>query len=93
MIDLRDSTVLVNNVEEYIAVTKIAMKQGFKWASGNSLNRVLCDFPTRLEFQKTYQTYYESWPGRQPRDYPNCMVLIKGVRKLILIRQKGGGND
>ena len=24
MIDLRDSTVLVNNVEEYIAVTKIA---------------------------------------------------------------------
>lgn len=27
MIDLRDSTVLVNNVEEYIAVTKIAKKQ------------------------------------------------------------------
>lgn len=24
MVDLRDSTVLVNNVEEYIAVTKIA---------------------------------------------------------------------
>lgn len=34
MIDLRDSTVLVNNVEEYIAVTKIAKKQGFRWASG-----------------------------------------------------------
>ena len=29
MIDLRDSTVLVNNIEEYIAVTQIAKKQGF----------------------------------------------------------------
>lgn len=28
MVDLRDSTVLVNNVEEYIAVAKIAKKQG-----------------------------------------------------------------
>lgn len=91
MIDLRDSTVLVNNVKEYRAITKIAMKQGFKWASGDPLNRICCHFPTRLEFKRTYQTYYGAWIGCQPRDYPNCMVLIKGVRKLILIRQKGGG--
>jgi hypothetical protein len=45
MVDLRDSTVLVNNVEEYIAVAKIAKKQGFRWASGAPLNRVLCEFP------------------------------------------------
>lgn len=34
MIDLRDSTVLVNNVKEYRAITKIAKKQGFRWVSG-----------------------------------------------------------
>ena len=28
MVDLRDSTVLVNNVEEYIAVAKIALDGG-----------------------------------------------------------------
>ena len=54
MIDLRDSTVLVNNVEEYIAVAKIAKKQGFRWASGAPLNRVFCEFPTRLEFNRKY---------------------------------------
>lgn len=52
MIDLRDSTVLVNNVEEYIAVTKIAKKQGFRWASWAPLSIVLCEFPTRLEFNR-----------------------------------------
>lgn len=52
MVDLRDSTVLVNNVEEYIAVAKIAKKQGFRWVSGAPLNRVLCEFPTRLEFSR-----------------------------------------
>lgn len=52
MIDLRDSTVLVNNVEEYIAVTKIAKKQGFRWVSWAPLSIVLCEFPTRLEFSK-----------------------------------------
>ena len=63
MIDLRDSTVLVNNVEEYIAVTKIAKKQGFRWASGNDLNTVLCVFPTRLEFNRRYETYWGSRRG------------------------------
>ena len=43
MIDLRDSTVLVNNVEEYIAVTKIAKKQGFRWADGTALTNIFCD--------------------------------------------------
>ena len=73
MIDLRDSTVLVNNVEEYIAVTKIAKKQGFRWVSGAPLNRVLCEFPTRLEFSK-------------------CMELIKGVRRLIMVRKEMANN-
>lgn len=44
MIDLRDSTVLVNNVKEYRVITKIAKKQGFRWASGDSLNRICCHF-------------------------------------------------
>lgn len=88
MIDLRDSTVLVNNVEEYIAVTKIAKKQGFRWASGVSLNRVLCEFPTRLEFNRRYETYWGSSRGRYARDYPKCMELIKGVRRLIMVRKE-----
>lgn len=33
MIDLRDSTVLVNNVKEYRAITKIAIEQGFTWGN------------------------------------------------------------
>ena len=45
MIDLRDSTVLVNNVEEYIAVAKIAKKQGFRWASGPPLIGGFWGFP------------------------------------------------
>lgn len=56
MIDLRDSTVLVNNVKEYRVITKIAKKQGFRWASGDSLNRICCHFPTRLEFNRRYET-------------------------------------
>lgn len=63
MIDLRDSTVLVNNVEEYIAVTKIAKKQGFRWASWAPLSIVLCEFPTRLEFNRKYETYWGSSRG------------------------------
>lgn len=88
MIDLRDSTVLVNNVEEYITVTKIAKKQGFRWASGASLNTVLCEFPTRLEFNRRYETYWGSNSERCARDYPKCMELIKGVRRLIMIREE-----
>lgn len=91
MIDLRDCTVKVNNEKEYEVIIKIAMKQGFHWATGDSLSQRFGSTPTRLEFTKDYRTYYGAWPGCQPRDYPNCMVLIKGVRKLILIRQKGGG--
>lgn len=88
MIDLRDSTVLVNNVEEYIAVTKIAKKQGFRWASGASLNIVLCGFPTRLEFNRRYETYWGSNSERCARDYPRYLDIIKGVRRLIMIREE-----
>lgn len=87
MIDLRDSTVLVNNVEEYVAVIKIAKKQGFRWASGASLNTVLCEFPTRLEFNRRYETYWDSRRGRCARDYPKCMALVGGVRRLIMTRK------
>lgn len=88
MIDLRDSTVLVNNIEEYRAIAKIAMKQGFKWASENSLNEILCDLPTRLEFRANYYTRYNSWRGACSQDYSDCRVLINGVRRLIMIRQR-----
>lgn len=88
MIDLRDSTVLVNNVKEYVAVTKIAKKQGFRWANGHSLNRVLCEFPTRLEFNRRYETYWGSRRGRCARDYPECMALVGGVRRLIMVRKE-----
>lgn len=69
MIDLRDSTVLVNNVEEYIAVTKIAKKQGFRWVSWAPLSIVLCEFPTRLEFNRKYETYW---------------VVVEDVHEIIL---------
>lgn len=88
MIDLRDSTVLVNNVEEYIAVAKIAKKQGFRWVSGAPLNRVLCVFPTRLEFNRRYETYWGSRRGRCTRDYPRYSDIIKGVRRLIMVRKE-----
>ncbi len=88
MIDLRDSTVLVNNVEEYIAVAKIAKKQGFRWVSGSPLNKVLCEFPTRLEFSRRYETYCNSRRGRCARDYPKCMVLVGGLRRLIMTRKE-----
>ncbi len=88
MIDLRDSTVLVNNVEEYIAVTKIAKKQGFRWASWAPLSIVLCEFPTRLEFNRRYETYWSSRRGRCARDYPKCMALVGGVRRLIMTRKE-----
>lgn len=88
MIDLRDSTVLVNNIKEYAAVTKIAKKQGFRWASGSSLNAILCEFPTRLEFTKDYETYWNSRRGRCARDYPKCMALVGGLRRLIMVRKE-----
>ena len=88
MIDLRDSTVLVNNVEEYIAVTKIAKKQGFRWVSGSPLNKVLCEFPTRLEFSRRYETYWNSRRGRCARDY-QCKDIMSTLRCLILKRKEG----
>lgn len=88
MIDLRDSTVLVNNIKEYAAVTKIAKKQGFRWASGSSLNAILCEFPTRLEFDMEYRTYWDASRGSRTRDYPKCMDLVEGVRRLIMIRKE-----
>lgn len=88
MIDLRDSTVLVNNIKEYSAITKIAMKQGFTWAFGDSLNKVFCRFPTRLEFNRKYETYWGSSRGRCARDYPRYLDIIKGVRRLIMVRKE-----
>ena len=88
MIDLRDSTVLVNNVKEYRAITKIAKKQSFRWASGDSLNRICCHFPTRLEFNRKYETYWGSSRGRCARDYPRYLDIIKGVRRLIMVRKE-----
>lgn len=88
MVDLRDSTVLVNNVEEYIAVAKIAKKQGFRWASGDSLNRICCHFPTRLEFNRRYETYWGFNSERCTRDYPRYLDIIKGVRRLIMVRKE-----
>lgn len=88
MIDLRDSTVLVNNVKEYRVIIKIAKKQGFRWASGDSLNRICCHFPTRLEFNRRYETYWNSRRGRCARDYPKCMALVGGVRSLIMTRKE-----
>lgn len=88
MIDLRDSTVLVNNVKEYRVITKIAKKQGFRWASGDSLNRICCHFPTRLEFSRRYETYWDSRRGRCARDYPECMALVGGLRRLIMVRKE-----
>ena len=82
------STVLVNNVEEYIAVTKIAKKQGFRWASWAPLSIVLCEFPTRLEFNRKYETYWGSSRGRCARDYPRYLDIIKGVRRLIMVRKE-----
>ena len=78
MIDLRDSTVLVNNVKEYRVITKIAKKQGFRWASRDSLNRICCHFPTRLEFNRRYETYWNSRRGR----------CARGMRSLIMIRKE-----
>lgn len=88
MIDLRDSTVLVNNIKEYSAITKIAMKQGFTWASGDSLNKVFCGFPTRLEFRENYYTYHGSSRGRRARDY-QCKDIVSALRNMILKRKEG----
>lgn len=88
MIDLRDSTVLVNNVEEYIAVAKIAKKQGFRWASGAPLSIVLCEFPTRLRFNGECKVYYNSSAYYYNRDY-KCKEIVGALRNMILKRKEG----
>lgn len=90
MIDLRDSTVLVNNVEEYIAVTKIAKKQGFTWASGQSLDFMFCvSFPTRLRFDSCREVHYNATAYLYySRDY-SCKDVVSNLRNLILKRKEG----
>ena len=34
----------MNNKAEYIAITKEAQKQGYKWASGHDLTNIFCGF-------------------------------------------------
>lgn len=88
MIDLRDSTVLVNNVEEYIAVTKIAKKQGFRWADGNALTNIFCSFSTRLRFNEECKVYYNSSAYFYNRDY-QCKEIVSALRNMILKRKEG----
>ena len=88
MIDLRDSTVLVNNIKEYSAITKIAMKQGFTWASGRALSEILCNFPTRLRFNEMCKVYYNSSAYFYNRDY-QCKEIVGALRNMILKRKEG----
>lgn len=88
MIDLRDSTVLVNNVKEYRAITKIAIEQGFTWATGRTLTEILCNFPTRLRFDEQYKVHYNSFADFYERDY-QCKDIVSTLRGLILKRKEG----
>lgn len=88
MIDLRDSTVLVNNVKEYRVITKIAKKQGFRWASGYDLTNIFCDFPTRLRFNGECKVYYNSSAYFYNRDY-QCKKIFGALRNMILKRKEG----
>ena len=92
MISLRDCTVLVNNKAEYKAISKIAKKQGFHWASGDSLDYIVWSFPIKLDFNSCFETRYScSTDYKRSRDY-TCAELIDGLYKLILAR-KGDIND
>lgn len=88
MIELRDCIVGVKDEKEYEKVIQIAKEQGCEWNSGDSLNRICCHFPTRLEFNRRYETYWNSRRGRCARDYPKCMALVGGVRRLIMVRKE-----
>lgn len=88
MIDLRGCTILVNNIKEYAAITKIAMKQGFTWANGQDLTNIFCDFPTRLRFNKQYEVYYNSSAYFYNRDY-QYKDIVGMLRRLILKRKEG----
>ena len=89
MIDLRECTVLVNNEKEYRAITKIAMKQGFAWASGDPLTKMFCGFPTRLRFNKQHEAHYNSFTGYYERDYQCRDILNNTLGSLILKRKEG----
>lgn len=88
MIDLRDSTVLVNNVKEYRAITKIAIEQGFTWATGYDLTNIFCDFPTRLRFNGECKVYYNSSAYFYNHDY-QCKEIFGALRNMILKRKEG----
>lgn len=74
--------------DPYIVQIRIDIIHQFRWASGVSLNTVLCEFPTRLEFNRRYETYWGSNSERCARDYPRYLDIIKGVRSLIMIRKE-----
>lgn len=86
MTDLRGCTVLVHDVNEYKAIVRIAKKQGFCWASGDSLDIINCTFPTKLEFDIFLKTRYGPLYHKLSRDY-TCAELIGDLRKLILARR------
>lgn len=88
MIDLRCCTVLVNNVKEYAVISKIAMKQGFTWASGHDLTNIFCDFPTRLRFDEQCKVYYNASADSYERDY-QCKDIVSMLGSLILKRKEG----
>lgn len=87
MIELRDCIVGVKDREEYEKIIRIAKKQGCKWNSGESLDRIYCPFPGTLFFDKrgrvTFGTYNEESCNYHYKD------LMSRLRKLIIIRQKG----
>ena len=88
MIDLRDSTVLVNNVKEYRAITKIAIEQGFTWATGYALTNIFCSFPTRLRFDGECRVYYNSSAYFYEHNY-QCRDILNTLGRLILKRKEG----
>ena len=88
MINLIRCTVLVNNKAEYIALTKEAQKQGYKWASGQDLTNIFCDFPTRLRFDGQCKVYYNSFADFYDRDY-QCKDILSSLKSLILKRKEG----
>lgn len=87
MIVLKDCTVGVKDKKEYEKIIQIAKKQGCKWNSGESLDRIYCPFPGILFFDKkgkvTFGSYYEDFCGYHYKD------LMSKLQKLIIIRQKG----
>lgn len=88
MINLKRCTVLVNNKAEYIALTKEAQKQGFKWASGDDLTNIFCGFPTRLRFDESCEVHYNSFAFYYERNY-QCKDIVSMLGSLILKRKEG----